>query len=432
MSDQENSLDRLADSNTPPKYSEKSETERVFSVFQTFHEDAVVTKSLSVPNSLSDDTPVLTMSSLGQLGRFGNQLFQYAFLRLCARACGASVECPPWIGQSLFGHQDATITKRLPPAIEKQDEQETLFDVMPEFIPYLEKLADASSLRVGAEALDAGLYHVDLWGFFQLHSKLFRPYRAYFCSLFQPVDDLKAALELGLNRLRSKGKTIIGIHIRRRDYLTEPRLGFTLVVPSKWYCQWLESLWDGLDEPVLFLCSDDLDSILPDFEKFSPITVSDLDIKLPKRFRDLDIEFYLDFFMLSRCDIVCTSNSNFSFVACMLNDQAQLFVRPSWDFSVKFVAFDPWDSAPLLWLGDQQPKFLKSLPDVIYVTYMTQGFWAMLKSIFVYVPKSRIKSLGVRFYLGYQIQGLTGVWKSLLYTLGYRSAWQPSARKRLA
>ena len=142
--------------------------------------------------------------------------------------------------------------------------------------------------------------------------------------------------------------------------------------------------------------------------------MSDLDIKLPKRFRDLDLEFYLDFFMLSRCDVVCTSNSNFSFVACMLNDQAQLFVRPIWDFSVKFMAFDPWDSAPLLWLGEQQPKFLKSLPDVIYVTYVTQGFWAMLKAIFVFVPKSRIKSLGIRVYLGYQVQGLTGVWKSLL------------------
>ena len=59
------------------------------------------------------------MSSLGKLGRFGNQLFQYAFLRICAEKSGARVECPPWIGQTLFGHKDATISQQLPPAIER-------------------------------------------------------------------------------------------------------------------------------------------------------------------------------------------------------------------------------------------------------------------------------------------------------------------------
>lgn len=261
-------------------------------------------------------------------------------------------------------------------------------------------------------------------GFFQFHSQIFRPYREYFCSLFQPVDDLKLALEDGLNILRSKGKTIVGIHIRRGDYITEPWVGFTLIFPSKWYCQWLEEVWDELEDPVLLLCSDDLNSILPDFEKFAPITFRDLDVKLPDRIKDLDIEFYIDFFMLSRCDVVCTSNSNFSFVACMLNDNAKIFVRPNWDFSDKFVAFDPWDSEPLLWLGGEQPKFFKSLADVACITYLTQGIWAMLKSLFVYVPKSRIKSFGIRVYLGYQVQGFVGIFKSLLYTLGWQSAWQ--------
>lgn len=424
MPTQDNSLDDITNSKAPSKYTKKSETERVLSVFQTFNKDVEEIKSSSAQNSLSDYAPVLTMSSIGQLGRFGNQLFQYAFLKICASESGSSVECPPWIGQSLFGHQDATITKRLPPAIEKKDEEENLFDMIPEFIPYLEKLANAKSIRVGAEALNSGIHDVDLWGFFQFHSQIFRPYREYFCSLFQPVDDLKLALEDGLNILRSKGKTIVGIHIRRGDYITEPRVGFTLIFPSKWYCQWLEEVWDELEDPVLFLCSDDLNSILPDFEKFAPTTFRDLDVKLPDRIKDLDIEFYIDFFMLSRCDVVCTSNSNFSFVACMLNDNAKIFIRPNWDFSNKFVAFDPWDSEPLLWLGGKQPKFFKSLADVACITYLTQGIWAMLKSLFVYVPKSRIKSFGIRVYLGYQVQGFVGIFKSLLHTLGWQSAWQ--------
>jgi len=137
------------------------------------------------------------------------------------------------------------------------------------------------------------------------------------------------------------------------------------------------------------------------------------------------VEFYIDFFMLSQCDVVCTSNSNFSFVACMLNDRAKLFVRPHWDFSTKFTVFDQWDSEPLLWLGGNQQKFLKSLVDVSYTTYATQGFWMLLKALFVYVPKSYLRGWGIRVYLGYQVQGLVGVFKSFLYTLGWRSVWQP-------
>jgi Glycosyl transferase family 11 len=284
---------------------------------------------------------------------------------------------------------------------------ENLFDVIPEFIPYIEKLAEAKSSRVGTEALEAGLVNVDLWGFFQYHTRYFKPHQQYFRSLFQPANTLKPALEESLNILRSKGKTIIGIHVRRSDYLREPRMGFTLVFPTQWYCEWLEGIWHDLENPVLFLCSDDLDGIIADFYKFSPVTTADLNIQLPKGMQDLD--FYVDFFMLSQCDLVCCSNSNFSFVACMLNQQAKMFVRPHWDFSSRFICFDPWDSQPLLYVGEPQPKFLKSLTDVIYTTYMTQGIWGMLKSVFLYIPKSYLRRLLLRVYLGYKVNGIIGV-----------------------
>jgi Glycosyl transferase family 11 len=398
------SNDKSEDTIARSKYTAKSETERLFSVFETLHKDAEETKNSSVEDTTSDRQPVLTMSSIGQLGRFGNQLFQYAFLRLCAEKSGARVECPPWVGQTLFGHQDPTISKRLPPAIERRDEEETLFDVIPEFIPYIEKLADTKSSRVGIEALNTGLVNVDLWGFFQFHTRYFKPHQQYFRSLFQPVNDLKLALEDGLNTLRSKGTTIVGIHIRRSDYLKEPRMGFTLVFPTKWYCEWLEGIWHELEDPILLLCSDDLDGILTDFEKFSPVTTGDLNIQLPAEMKELD--FYTDFFMLSQCDVVCSSNSNFSFVACMLNQRAKMFVRPHWDFSSRFIVFDPWDSHPLLYIG--QPKFLKTLTEIVRTTHATQGTWAMLKSVFIYVPQGIIKKWLLRAYLRYKINGIFG------------------------
>jgi Glycosyl transferase family 11 len=408
---------------TNPKYITKSETERVFDVFETFKKGAEDTQSSSTNDTNDSDQLVLTMSSLGQLGRFGNQLFQYAFLRICAQKSGALVECPAWIGQTLFGHHDRLISHRLAPAIERKADGNNLFDIVLEFIPYLEKLAQTKSCRIGAEALETGIANVDLWGFFQLPTHLLFPEKDYFRSLFQPVDDLKSSLEKGLMLLRSKGKTIVGIHVRRGDYLTQPRVGFTLVFPAQWYCDWLTEIWDDLEDPVLFLCSDALDQILPDFEKFSPITSRDLQIELPERTQDLDLEFYIDFFTLSNCDVVVASNSIFSFAACLLNECCQMFVRPCWNFSLKFITFDPWDSEPLLWLGDQNPKFFKTVTDIISITYATQGIWAVPKCVFFYLPKNYIKMWTIQIYLGYQAEGLSGSIKSVLSILGWRSIW---------
>jgi hypothetical protein len=406
---------------TNPKYTSKSETERVFDVFATFNKDA---KNIQDPLNIDTETSsrsVLTMSSLGQLGRFGNQLFQYAFLRICAHKTGALVECPPWIGQILFGHNDPPISRRLEPAIERKDDEKVLFDIVPEFVPYLEKLAGAKSRRIGSEILENKIANVDLWGFFQISTRLLAPYQDYIRSLFQPVSDLKFSLEEGLNILRSKGKTLVGVHIRRGDYITQVRTGFTLVFPESWYCEWLDKIWNDLEEPVLFLCSDDLDRILPAFEKFSPITARDLQVKIPETMQEKNIEFYIDFFILSKCDIVATSNSIFSFAACLLNEHGRMFVRPHWNFSSRFIVFDPWDSEPLLWIGDPKPKFFKSLPEVVFTTYATQGVWSTLKSLFLFTPRSYLKEWAIRVYLGYQIQGFVGAVKSFASILGWYS-----------
>ena len=260
-----------------------------------------------------------------------------------------------------------------------------------------------------------------MWGFFQISTRLLAPYKDYIRSLFQPVSELNFSLEEGLKILRSKGKTIVGIHIRRGDYITEVRTGFTLVFPESWYCEWLDTIWKDLEDPILFLCSDDIDLILPAFEKFSPVIAADLQVKLPEKMPDKNIEFYIDFFILSKCDIVATSNSIFSFAACLLNEDGRMFVRPHWNFSSKFILFDPWDSEPLLWIGDEKPKFFKSLPEVVFTTYATQGLWSTIESLFFFAPRSYIKELAIRVYLGYKIQGLVGVFKSFASILGWYS-----------
>ena len=48
----------------------------------------------------------ISMSTLGRMGRFGNQIFQYGFLRLYGRIHGLQVEVPDWVGRWLFDLDD--------------------------------------------------------------------------------------------------------------------------------------------------------------------------------------------------------------------------------------------------------------------------------------------------------------------------------------
>src|SRR5687768_4815779 len=96
------------------------------------------------------------MSALGKMGLFGNQIFQYAFLRLCARASRAEYQCAPWSGQRLFGLTDPPVTVLLPPLVEGGSESWSIFDAVPEFIPYIEKLTGMTPQRIGPDALVDG------------------------------------------------------------------------------------------------------------------------------------------------------------------------------------------------------------------------------------------------------------------------------------
>jgi hypothetical protein len=58
------SNDKLTDENTSGKYIAQSELERLSSVVGNLTKDAQATKVLSENDTMGDDSPVLTMSSL--------------------------------------------------------------------------------------------------------------------------------------------------------------------------------------------------------------------------------------------------------------------------------------------------------------------------------------------------------------------------------
>lgn len=60
---------------------------------------------------------MISFSNLGNCGRLGNQLFQYAFLRSLARRLGVQFYCPPWEGDEIFDLRDEGERARAPSGI---------------------------------------------------------------------------------------------------------------------------------------------------------------------------------------------------------------------------------------------------------------------------------------------------------------------------
>lgn len=259
--------------------------------------------------------PVVSMSSLGSNGRFGNQLFQYAFLRLYAQQYGLCIEVPEWVGEFLFGLKDRTISAMRPEVREEHN-----------------ILGESAIVNRAAP-----FRNVDFWGYFQYHTRYYRPWRSAFRSFFRPRTEIRQILKDAHDRIRTRGKTLVGIHIRRGDY----GQGCFFKTPSEWYKEWLSGFWETLDSPILFLASDEVEDVAADFREYSPVMARELGVALP------EADFYPDFYMLTQCDYLAISNSSFSFAASMLNETAKGFFRPSLSAG-KLVCFDPWDSPVLL------------------------------------------------------------------------------------
>ena len=260
------------------------------------------------------EKPRLRMSTLGVNGRFGNQIFQYAFLRLFAQEHGMEAQNPHWVGASLFGHQDRWSTDALPLWQEKNG-------VLP---------AEMTEQQLQPSSHE-------LWGYFQLHTSYYRARQAEFRKLFRPADAIRTPLDQAIARLRGEGKTLIGIHLRRGDYTG----GDFWPAPAEWYVRWLLQIWPTVKNPVLYVASDEPGKVINDFAQFIPKTAADLGITLN------GAEFYADFYMLTQCDVLAISNSTFSYAAAMLNEKAVATVRP--DPAVQgLISFDPWDNQVLL------------------------------------------------------------------------------------
>ncbi len=253
---------------------------------------------------------IVSMSCLGRIGGFGDQLFQYAFLKQYASRHGLEVRTPKWVGQQLFGHNDRDIERELP----------MFYETGP---------TDATRLL----QLQRPLTNIDLWGHFQCHTSSYS--RELWRELFKPAGDVAKKVSEVKMRLRSRGSTIVGLHVRA----WESRQGLFDLAVIRRYHDWLAQRWSKLERPVLFIASENPQVIQYLFSAYSPVVAQNLNVDLP------GLEYYLDFYLLTQCDILALSNTTFSAAAAMLNENLQECFR---HLAARggIVPFDPWDDLP--------------------------------------------------------------------------------------
>lgn len=261
-----------------------------------------------------DGAHAVTMSDFGRNGRFANQLFQYAHLMLYGLRRNARVETPAWVGETLFARRRPRCEEALPP------------------LPVGGFDMDGYALWTDPDT-PVG---VDFRGYYQILPHSWRVHhRALLRRLFTPDPALIAPIDAWLAEVCPPGCTLVGLHVRRGDYVTVAQQApwFT-PVPVEWYRDLLAELWPTLKNPVLFVATDDPDDVLAHFADYRPLSAASVPFALE------EAAFFPDFHVLSRCHVLAMCNSSFSRMAALLAENQRCFL-PS-PTAARFEPYDPW------------------------------------------------------------------------------------------
>ena len=150
---------------------------------------------------------MLAFTRLGQCGRLGNQLYQYAALKACCLRHGYECKIPNPANASWHGQKCLLDNFNIEADYLTQEDYDGLITaVCPnekvggEYLPILEQVKDNS----------------DLYGFFQ-NTKYFDDFRDQIIKELTPKQYLLEKEQKMLSKLRAGGKKIVSLHLRRGD-----------------------------------------------------------------------------------------------------------------------------------------------------------------------------------------------------------------------
>jgi hypothetical protein len=257
----------------------------------------------------------VSMQTLGQNGRFANQLWQYAFLTFYGLRNNCRVQTPRWVGQMLYGFKNDTPD----PSFARQ-----AFTVFTGVERHLWTMTDPP-------------VNLDFFGYFQEIPVSWRRHRQLLRRLFTPQPMFTELIERWFKRTVPPDATVIGIHVRRGDYphFDHNAMPWFRPIPTEWYDGFVRELWPTIERPVLFVATDDADAVVPHFAEYDPFIVPGGEIAIP------ELAFLPDFWAMQHCAILAASNSSFSRMAAMLADDRQIAYLPNMK-TQRFERYDVW------------------------------------------------------------------------------------------
>jgi len=216
---------------------------------------------------------VVQFSQLGNFGRLGNQMFQYAFARAYAEKHNAVLEISHWIGEKIFKNvSHPAISKSLP--------------------------------RVPLDAIPDGKVDVDLFGYYQ----------------FKECYDLLSEAKLRewftfQDRWQERliDSDYVVCHLRRGDYLEKFSGNFCVISKESYVksiCGQHDVIWLSEEKPTI---EEDLG-----FVSYKQMGNSMYGKAI---YPDSGVSFLPDFFTMVNARILLRANSTFSFWAGFFNKQ---------------------------------------------------------------------------------------------------------------
>ena len=249
---------------------------------------------------------MISFNSLGNLGRLGNQMFQYASLKGIARNRGFEFIIPP---KEKFGERDSNV----------RNDPYNIYTVFEDLNPDNKGVSENNEVNMervhgfDQELFDSCPDNVDLFGYYQTHkyfehiSDEIRTDFKFQSLILRSSNDVFKELELG--------KEVISLHVRRGDYIYNPNHP---VQSEEYYREALEMLSPSSDIPVIVF-SDDWE------------WCNGLELFKPDRFMiSTNNKPDFDMCLMSMCNYHIIANSSFSWWGAWLADSQKIIAPKNW------------------------------------------------------------------------------------------------------
>ena len=209
---------------------------------------------------------IVQCTQIGSNGRFGNQLFQYAFARSYAEKYNAVLEIPEWIGEKVF----------------KNVSHPKLSCVLPQIQP---------------DKIPWGEVNIDLFGYFQEKDTLAFVSETKIREWFQFQDRWLKRFKINKSIVIKHYNESVVAHLGRGDYVSQ-YLDYFCVITDGSYVEAMKKI-GHFDHLINWLCEET--------QKYC------LDL-------DEDLQFLPDFFEMINAEVLYRANSSFSFWAGFFNE----------------------------------------------------------------------------------------------------------------